>query len=160
MIRRIVMVSGVACFVSGCSLFNKVAPAPESGYFEPKSAAKQDPYWERFYALEQEIAQLRAKMAKAEAGQAEAQGQAITKHEPQVNPAEEFLARLRSKADSAVAAIDQAIAALETQTIASVGDEPVAHDLGGDNAEVDYSVTTVSSQIAVDRKSTRLNSSH
>lgn len=148
MIRQIVVVGGVACLMSGCSLFNEVAPASEEGYFEPKSAAKQDPYWERFYALEQEIAQLRAKMASAEVGQMNAQAQPVTQLEPQPNPAEEFLARLRSKADSAVAAIDQAIAALETQSVSPVSQSPVAYDVS-DAAEAGYVVTTVSPQIAV-----------
>lgn len=147
MIRRIVMVGGVACLMNGCSLFNEVAPAPEDGYFEPKSAAKQDPYWERFYALEQEIAQLRAKMAKDEGGQVNVQDQPVSKSEPPVSSAEKFLARLRSKADSAVAAIDQAIAALETQTTAAVDETSVANVT--DDVDADYAVTTVSPQIAV-----------
>ena len=137
MVKRIVMVGGVMSLITGCSLFNEVTSAPEDGYFEPKSAAKQGPYWERFYALEQEIAQLRAKMTQPKTEPAGVLPHSASS-EPQTSSADEFLARLRSKADSAVATIDQAIAALDSQTVQS-SDEPSA----------DYAVTTVSPQIAV-----------
>lgn len=134
MIKRIAVFSGLVCLMNGCSLFNEVAPASNEGYFEPKSAAKQDPYWERFYALEQEIAQLRARMSKTQAEES----QAAVQVGPQSEPAQEFLTRLRSKADRAVAAIDQAIASIESLPVAAP-----------DEQAPDYAVTTVSPQIAV-----------
>lgn len=148
MVRRIVLVGSVVGLMSGCSLFNEVAPAPENGYFEPKSTAKQDPYWARFYALEQEIALLRTKMSKNESEQTDTVANTATQVEPQASKAEEFLARLRSRADSAVAAIDQAIAALDAQPLVHSGEESVSYGAGGE-VEADYAVTTVSPQIAV-----------
>ncbi|RLU00535.1 hypothetical protein [Ketobacter sp.] len=148
MVKRMVVLSGAVWLLAGCSLFGEMAPGSEEGYFEPRSAATQDPYWERFYALEQEIARLRSKMGEpAAVPQAT---QVITGESAPIadRQADEFLARLKSKADKAVQVIDQAIAALDvapaaqeqTEALAAVP-EPVT--------PADYAVTSLSPQVAV-----------
>ncbi|MEE2730518.1 MAG: hypothetical protein VYA55_06815 [Pseudomonadota bacterium] len=151
MVKRMVVLSGAVWLMAGCSLFGEMAPGSEEGYFEPRSAATQDPYWERFYALEQEIARLRSKMGEPAASPLATQAAQTTKGESAPiadRQADAFLARLKSKADKAVQVIDQAIAALDvapaaqdkTETLAVVP-ESVTPD--------DYAVTSLSPQVAV-----------
>ncbi len=126
MVKRIVLVGGVAWLMAGCSLFGEVAPGTQAGYFEPRTVADQDPYWERFYALEQEIARLKAKLNDSEEPP---ESKSMLMPADQSDVADEFLARLRQKADKAVLAIDQAIASLD-QSPVEQPPQPVveAHD--------------------------------
>lgn len=155
MVKKIVVAGSVASLLAGCSLFGEIAPAGEQGYFEPKSAATQDPYWQRFYELEQEIAQLKAKMGEPQlAAQTDPVVSPMLALEPTTpagEAANDFLVRLQKKADKAVQAIDRAIASigqLPSGSSAVEGESTVAVD---DDNEVpgDYAVAQVSPQVAV-----------
>lgn len=145
MIHKVVLVSGLVGVLSGCTLFGDMVTPSQDGYFQPKPVASQDPYWQRFYELEQEIANLKAQMGKSA-------DQATSSTAPQsgqsaIQPlADDFLARLRSKADRAIQIIDRAIAALDT-----TGNPQVADAGGYDPMESasDYGVATINTQIAV-----------
>jgi len=140
MFYKMGLVAGVV-LLSGCSLFEEVAPAGQEGYFAPKSAATQDPYWQRFYELELEIASLKAQLGSPQsgAGGSSASGSLASSAKPAANQAaDEFLDRLRSKTDKAIQVIDQVIASLEQQG-----------QVGEPSEAVDYGVTSINSQVAV-----------
>lgn len=138
MVKKIAFAWVAVSLLAGCSLFGEFAPAEDQGYFEPKSAAAQDPYWQRFYELEQEIARLKAKL-----------GEPSTPVAAQANPqasesvADDFLARLRQKADQAVKVIDKAIASIDQLPAQQPSQDPAP------SHEVDYAVTEISPQVAV-----------
>lgn len=136
MLDKFSVIAGLVGVLSGCALFEEVAPASQEGYFEPKSTANQDPYWQRFYELEKEIAHLKAQLGSPRAdhdGSASASTQSATNQ-----AADDFLARLHSKTNAALQVIDQAIASLEAQ-------EPIENQ----SAVAEYGVTSVNSQVAV-----------
>lgn len=124
MLKQILVVTGAAVSLSACSLFSDSAEEShaQTGYFEPKSLADQDPYWKRFYELESEIAQLRAQLdsrrSESEAvDSATAAGQAESsdRHSPQnqVSVADTFLEKVRKQANDALAVIDSALAGID-----------------------------------------------
>ncbi|MAR92498.1 MAG: hypothetical protein SV765_07700 [Pseudomonadota bacterium] len=89
------------------------------------SVARQDPYWQRFYELEQKIAELQARLRTAPGPVTETESD---RDEPPGNPGAAFLERLRGRTDQALARLDAAIAALTPAPDRSLADsnEPAA----------------------------------
>lgn len=144
MVKKIALASCVVSILAGCSLFGEYAPAEEKGYFEPKSAATQDPYWQRFYELEREIAQLKAHMNQPVAQQASSAASTQS-------AAQQFLEKLRQKTDRALSTIDQAIASIDSlpQKPAEEADLIVQTHMPEPMQAVDYGVAEISPQVAV-----------
>lgn len=110
-VRKIVVAGNLSLLVAGCSIFGYVAPDSKEGYFTPKSTTSQDPYWQRFYELEEEIAQLKAQMNK---GDTQALANAVDQplESQSHSTADVFLSKLRLQADQAVQVIDSVLASL------------------------------------------------
>lgn len=133
MLKRTILVVGSVGLLSACSLLGSFGYEPA----EPadRNVAKQDPYWQRFYELEQEIAQLRLQLDKKspEAASSEPTDKLIATAANEQNSAsraDAFLERLRASTDTAIASIDRALASIQKTakpTLASdheVVDEP------------------------------------
>jgi len=138
MVKKIAFVGVAVGLLAGCSLFGEFVPTEDQGYFQPKSAATQDPYWQRFYELEQEIARLKAKMG-------EPSTPASTQPSPRASDsiAQDFLARLQQQADQAVQVIDNAIASIDKLPTQQVSQATLPAE------QADYAVAEISPQVAV-----------
>jgi len=122
MVKRFAVAGALSLLVPGCSTWGYLAPQQQKGYFEPKSAVNQDPYWQRFYELEREIAQLKDQLGRKDAGaqpaalessaQSEQSATATTDPAETGSTTEEFLTGLKLQADRAVKVIDDVLASL------------------------------------------------
>lgn len=117
MFKQTCLAIGSVSLLSACTLFAEFGQ--ESVERPLRNVAEQDPYWKRFYELEQEIAQLRKKLDDGRQAASVDQGieqlpssTSLTKSTA-TQSAEEFLTRLRGQADKAISTIDQAIVALD-----------------------------------------------
>ena len=121
MLGRILLIGTTITTLSACAWLQPFeSPEASQGYFATRSIADQDPYWRRFYELEQQIAQLKASNQQLQ--QQLAPQPAIYTAPAPANTVEiesstlvdDVLAKVREQADRAIAAIDQAMASLAT----------------------------------------------
>ena len=142
MFGRILLVGATATLVSACAVLQPFQRSDVSeGYFPAKSVKDQDPYWRRFYELEQQIAQLKASNRQLQASIG--QDAANASPEP-VAPApvsntsmvEDVLTRVRQRADNAIAAIDQAINSLAERTRPATPDVQTVAMAPADGADI------------------------
>ena len=119
MLGRILLTGTIATSLSACSLLAPFeAPSSREGYVQTRNIADQDPYWRRFYELEQEIARLKASNAKLQAQIAPIDGvytAAAPQSEIQVGDdsvVDDIIQQLRAQADHAIAVIDSAMASI------------------------------------------------
>lgn len=126
MLGRILMTSALAVFLSACVLLQPFeGRSTQEGYFPPRSVEHQDPYWQRFYELEREIALLKASNARLQQQIAPVQPvytAAAAPAEVEVgeyshSAASRVLDRMRVQADRAIAALDRAIASLSEPAV-------------------------------------------
>lgn len=134
MLGRILFTGTFLINLPACSLLAPFqSDAHREGYFESRTVADQDPYWRRFYELEQEIAKLKASNARLQQ-QVEPVDPVFTAaaSQPEVSVqdnsvVEDVLSRVRHQADRAIAAIDRAMTALaDTGTLPKSELNPVA----------------------------------
>lgn len=114
MLKRLCFISGAVMVISACSLLGEFesTQSPSKPYFKTKSVAEIDPYWQRFYQLEQEIAQLKLKLKDRPSP-----ALAI---ESSNNQSDAIIHKLRAHASKALSAIDNAIAAIDDSAIEQV----------------------------------------
>ncbi len=130
MLGRILFTGAAASILSACALLQPFeGKTTQEGYFPAKSVADQDPYWRRFYELEQEIARLKASNARLQQQIAPADS-VYTAPAPQPDVKVEdpplvdnVLDRVRQQADRAIAAIDRAMESLAVSTAPEVRPE-------------------------------------
>src|SRR5690606_30283204 len=105
--------------LSACALLQPFG-RDDGGFGESRSVQNQDPYWRRFYQLEQEIAQLKESNRRLSqriavpdvAGAGEPVVQDFAAATSSSALADDMIARIRSRADTAISAIDRAISSL------------------------------------------------
>lgn len=116
MFKQVCLAAGSLSLLSACTLFAEFGQEPVER--EPRSVATQDPHWQRFYELEQQIAQLRQQLDSKPNPEKQAASTENTEENSAVSAtkkAEAFLADLKSKADKAISSINNALVALEKQ---------------------------------------------
>lgn len=123
MLGRILCTGAIAASLSACSLLQPFEGQTTREGYPTRSIAEQDPYWQRFYELEREIAQLKASNAQLRQQMTPADS-VYTSPAPlasttlgefspaEPSPADDILSRVREQADRAIAALDRAIASL------------------------------------------------
>jgi cell division protein FtsN len=124
MLGRILITSALVTTLSACALLQPFeGRTTQEGYFPIQSVEHKDPYWQRFYELEREIAQLKASNARLQQQLAPAEPVYLAAAAPAAvevgdySPATSVLDRVREQADRAIAALDRAIASLSAPTI-------------------------------------------
>lgn len=124
MLGRILMTSALATTLSACALLQPFeGRTTREGYFPTQSVEHKDPYWQRFYELEREIAQLKASNARLQQQLAPAEPVYLAAAAPAAvevgdySTAPSVLDRVREQADRAIAALDRAIASLSAPAI-------------------------------------------
>ena len=128
MLGRILCTGAVAATLSACALLQPFESQTTQQGHPTRNVAEQDPYWQRFYELEQQIAQLKASNARLQRQLAPADPVYTAAAPPasvnvgEFSPsgdssaasdlADDILARVRDQADRAIAALDRAMASL------------------------------------------------